>query len=129
MYLTHQLIQKQVKLIYMKVLIHTELALFTVCWNSIVNSRYAPSKFGQSRQNTRYPYIILIKNLCSKWALKRKFLPHFSHSDRFICVFSCNPMSYTRKQWKMPGKIPRCRFITRFMSKIWSKSRKIPYFH
>ena len=69
------------------------------------------------------------KKLCSKWALNRKFLPHFSHSDRFICVFSCNPMSYTKKQWKMLEKMPRWRFIACFMSKIWSKSRKIPYFH
>ena len=30
---------------------------------------------------------------------------------------------------KNPGKMLRWRFITRFMTKIGSKSGKIPYFH
>ena len=113
----------------MKVFLHTSSALFTVCQYLARCSRYVLPKFGPIGRNTRYPYTFLFKKSCSKWALKQRFLPNFSDFDRFFCVFSCIPMSYTRLQWKNLWKMLRRHFMTRFMPKNGQNIGKFPYFH
>ena len=102
----------------MKVFLHTNSTLFTICQYLARCSRYVLSKFGPIGRNARYPYT-LFKKSCSKWALKRRFLPNFSHFDRFFCVFSCILLSYTSSE-KTSGKC-RIGILWRVICQNWAK--------
>ena len=103
----------------MKVFLHTNSTLFTICQYLARCSRYVPPKFGPIGRNARYPYTFLFKKSCSKWALKQRFLPKFSHFDRFFCVFSCILLSYTSSE-KTSGKC-RVGILWRVICQNWAK--------